>query len=186
VSNSRPLSPAATVTELERILTSVDRVGFDSEGQQWPTCLGFATSPADCLVVDTLVIKDKPYAGEVWGLCRAILESDEIIKYVWNAPHERAFLASSVGWHLRGSHDVMMAWHEAFPELPKGLKYAASLLTRLPCWTEGVHWGDDDEERPAISGEKLFVYNANDCLATYQLAIHPQLAAIMAINHQPR
>lgn len=184
MSDPTPLSPAATIAALEHILASVPAVGFDSEGQQYPTCLGFAYSSANCLVIDCLGLRSKPYAADVWQLCRAIIESPTIIKFVWNAPHERAFLASTLGWRLRRAEDAMMAMHEAFPELPKGLKYAASLLTRLPCWTEGVHWGEDDEERPAIAGEKLFVYNGFDCLATYQLAVHPQLATIMNVNQQ--
>lgn len=174
-----PLSPAATIAALSRILAESRVIGFDSEGQQWPSCLGFAWTELDCLVVDCLALKDRPYAGEVWGLCRAILESPTIIKHCWNAAHEVAFLRLSVGWSLANAHDAMLAWHERWPELPKGLKYAASHLTRLPCWTEGIHWGEDDEERPAASGEKLFVYNAHDCCGTLMLAKHAQLAAII-------
>lgn len=180
MSDPAPLTPSATITVLEAILVAAQPVAFDSEGQQWPSCLGFATSAEDCLVVDTLGIKDRLYAKDVWGLCRSILESPAIVKFVWNAPHEAAFLQLSVGWTLRGVEDAMMAMHERFPELPKGLKYAASLLTRLPCWTEGIHWGEDDEERPAASGLKLWTYNAIDCLATWQLAHHPQLASIIS------
>lgn len=168
------LSPAATIARLEAIYTAERPIGFDSEGHEWPTCLGFADSSSSVIVVDTLILKGHPQAAPIWQLMQAIIESDRIVKACWNASHERAFLQSSLGWTLRRYEDAMFSWHERWPELRKGLKYAASILTRFPCWTTGISWKDDDD-RPAAAGPKLWNYNAFDCAATLALYQHPQL-----------
>lgn len=174
------LSALAICERLYRLIDDGSVTGFDTEGTSWMTCCGFAThhpgeqQPWRCLVVDTLGLRGQPHAKDVHRAIRAVLESDRVTKVCWNAAHERAFLQLCHQVTLTRYEDAMFAWHERFPELPKGLKYAASLLTRLPCWTHGISWSDDDD-RPAASGEQLWRYNAYDCVATLQLWLNPQL-----------
>lgn len=168
------LSPIEILDRLACIRERRAPVAFDVEGQQWMTCCGFATGPHDAFVVDTLGLKGQPHAGAIWEAIRTVLEDPRVRKVCWNAGHERGFLQAAHGIRMVAFEDAMLLWAERWPELPKKLKYAASILTRIPCWTEGISWREDSEV-PHAAGPLLWRYNAHDCLATLQLYQHPQL-----------
>lgn len=168
-----PLEASEVLARLHAIKREATHVGFDTEGFEWCTCLSFAT-PASALVIDLLGLRGTPYSKAIWEAVRAIIEDPAITKVCWNAGHERGFLQWAHSITLRNYSDPMMKWAERWPELPKRLKYAASILTRLPCWTEGISFSEESET-PKAAGALLWRYNGMDSISTIQLDQHPQL-----------
>src|SRR5690242_10065918 len=167
------LPPQEIVSRLQALRASRQPLAYDVEGHEWMTCCGFGWQEGTvtrAMTIDTLGLKGTPWSKAIWESLRAILEDPSVPKYCWNAMYERAFLQWVYGIRLRGYEDPMFRWAEKWPELPKGLDYAASILTKIPCWTEGISFAKDKEQ---ATGEKLWRYNATDCAATIQLAQHP-------------
>lgn len=148
-------------------------IGYDLEGLTFVSCQAFAESPtrAFCVVTDNL----GEHSCAIWGAVTAVLEDPLVPKWVWNAHHELAVLKMAHGITLRGWEDGMALWFERFCELPKGLKYAASILTRRPCWTEGISFDDDEDGNVTGRGEAFYRYNMHDAASTLELSRHPQI-----------
>lgn len=171
---SESLSASAIVERLRAIRERRQPIGYDLEGAQFINCQAFATSPHDAFVIVTdALASDGP---AVWHEIAAVLEDPAVPKWVWNAHHELAVLKLAHGITLRGWEDGMALWFERWPDLAKGLKYAASILTRQPYWAQGISFSDDDSEgATATRGEAFWLYNATDAAVTLELSRHPQL-----------
>lgn len=151
-------------------------VGFDIEGGLGGLqCCSFATSPSEAFVIDLM--------GECFErprLMRAIasvLEDPEIPKVLWNAAYERAILHATASITLCGYEDGMLAWWERFSELPKGLDFVASILTREPYWAEGIGW-DKRTGLPKVTGPRFLTYNGLDSCITLEIWQHPLIRAV--------
>lgn len=163
------ISASEICDRLHSILQARAPIGYDLEGATKVGCQAFATSPrsAFCIVTDALG-SDSP---AIWRLVIQVLEDPSIPKWVWNAHHELAVLKLAHGITLRGWEDGMALWFERWPDLPKGLKYAASILTRIPFWAQGITFEDDDSAEATASasrGPDFFAYN---CLAQDTLVV---------------
>lgn len=172
-------SDALTATEIVARLAAIREarapVGYDLEGNTIVGCQAFATSPTSAFTIVTDALgADAP---AVWHAVVAVLEDPLVPKWTWNAHHELAVLRLAHGITLRNWEDGMALWFERWPELPKGLKYAASILTRQPYWAEGIEFSEDDSgaASPATRGVDFWRYNAIDAATTLELALHPQL-----------
>jgi uracil-DNA glycosylase len=85
--------------------------------------------------------------------------------------HNFIYDASILGrWHRIACRkpriDTMVAWHECYPALPKGLNTVASVLTRHPYYKD-----DKKEWMGKINDVKLREYNCKDLVSTLESAI---------------
>lgn len=65
--------------------------------------------------------------------------------------------------------DTMIAQHTAYPTLPKGLGFCASIYTNEPYWKAEGREAMDDISRGILSYDKLYIYNGKDCCLTYEI-----------------
>jgi uracil-DNA glycosylase len=152
-------------------------VGFDIEGGlKGLQCCSFATSPHEAFVIDLM-----DPALERSRLLRAlagVLEDERVPKVCWNAAYERCVLEAVASIRLQAYEDAMIAWWERFSELPKGLDFVASLLTREPYWAEGIGW-DKRTGLPKVTGAPFWRYNGIDSCVTLEIWQHPIVRAVV-------
>lgn len=139
-------------------------------------CCSFATSPHDAFVVD-LMERDWEYSRRVAAVA-SVLEDPTVPKVLWNAMYERAIWQAVASVTLRNYHDGMLAWWERFSELPKGLDFVASILTREPVWYEGIGW-DKRTGLPKITGPPFWLYNGIDSCVTLEIWEHSLIRAVV-------
>ncbi len=152
-------------------------VGFDIEGGLGGLqCCSFATSASECFVIDLMGF-DVDRAATL-RLLAGVLEDASVPKVAWNAAYERAILQAVASIRLAGYEDGMLAWWERFSELPKGLDFVASLLTREPYWAEGIGW-DKKTGRPRVTGEPFWRYNGLDSCVTLEIWQHATIRAVV-------
>jgi len=71
----------------------------------------------------------------------------------------------------------MLAWWERWSELPKGLDFVASILTREPYWAEGIGW-DAKTGAPKVTGPRFWTYNGLDSMLTLEIWQSPIIRAV--------
>lgn len=152
-------------------------VGFDIEGGLGGLqCASFATSPASAFVVDLMdPTLDRP---RLLTAIFSVLEDASVPKVCWNAAYERAILQATHSVTMRNYEDGMLAWWERFSELPKGLDFVASILTREPYWAEGIGW-DKRTGLPKVTGPRFWLYNGRDSCTTIEIWQHPIIKAVV-------
>lgn len=138
-------------------------------------CLSFAESPNRAFVVDCME-RDFDYTRKMAAVI-GVLEDPHVPKVLWNAMYERAVWSAVASVTLRNYEDGMLAWWERFSELPKGLDFVASILTREPYWAEGIGW-DKRTGAPKITGAPFYLYNGIDSCVTLEIWQHPILRAV--------
>lgn len=153
-----------------------EAVGFDIEGGLGGLqCCSFAVTPHDAFVIDLMdPTLDRP---RLLRAIAAILEDPQVPKVCWNAAYERAVLQATHSITMRGYEDGMLAWWERFSELPKGLDFVASLLTREPYWAEGIGW-DKRTGAPKVTGPRFWRYNGTDSCVTLEIWQHSLVRAV--------
>lgn len=145
-------------------------VGFDIEGGLGGLqCCSFATTPLDCFVID--LMDPTLERARIYHAIAGVLEDPLVPKVAWNAAYERAILQATSSITLKGYEDGMLAWWERFSELPKGLDFVASLLTREPYWAEGIGW-DRKTGAPKVTGPRFWRYNGIDSCVTLEIWQH--------------
>ena len=139
-------------------------------------CASFATSPSRAIVVDLMgAYLDKP---RLIAAIASVLEDPMVPKVLWNAAYERAIWQAVHGVTIRNYEDGMLAWWERFSELPKGLDFVASILTREPYWAEGIGW-DKRTGLPRVMGAPFWTYNALDSMVTLEIWQSPLIRAVV-------
>lgn len=177
----RNIAFGLSVDEVEarcaRLRESRATVGFDIEGgARGLQCMGFATSPSEAFVVDFLDVgSDGP---RLYKAVLGVVEDAGVRKVCWNAAYERAILRLVAGVTMRSYEDPMLAWWERYSELPQGLDFVASILTRQPYWAEGIGW-DKRTGLPKVRGERLWTYNGIDCCTTLEIWKHPLIQRVV-------
>lgn len=151
-------------------------VGFDIEGGLGGLqCASFATSPADAFVIDLMgECLERP---RTLAAIASVLEDAAVPKVLWNAAYERAIMQVTSSITLRNYEDPMLAWWERWSELPKGLDFVASILTREPYWAEGIGW-DRKTGAPKITGPPFWTYCAVDSMTTLEIWQSPLIRAV--------
>lgn len=145
-------------------------VGFDIEGGLGGLQLAsFAMSPSEAFVLDFM--SGGADAPRLYRAMAGVLEDPGVPKVCWNASYERAILEAVCSITLTNYEDGMLAWWERFSELPKGLDYVASVLTREPYWAEGIGW-DARTGRPKVTGAPFYTYNGIDSCVTLEIWEH--------------
>jgi len=120
-----------------RSLLSVDIEGYVDS--LW--CIGFATSANSAFVVPFASSNGGNYwptaeeEAAVWEAVIGVLQDPDVPKVLQNSLYDRFVLHYSYNICVRGVlHDTMLAWWEAYCELPKSLAMQASILTKEPYW----------------------------------------------------
>lgn len=107
------------------------------------TCIGLAPSASLGIVIpfDAPGRKGRHYWPDLqseiaaWRMVREVLEDPRIPKLFQNGLYDIAFLARSVGIHVRDArHDTMLLHHALQPELEKGLEFLGSVYTEETNW----------------------------------------------------
>jgi len=171
------LSVAEVEARCAAIRAARTPVGYDIEGGlRGLQCASFATTPHDAFVIDFMGGNGEQ--ARINAAHAAVLEDEHVPKVCWNAAYERAILQAVASITLRGYEDGMLAWWERFSELPKGLDFVASLLTREPYWAEGIGW-DKRTGAPKVQGPAFWRYNGIDSCVTLEIWQHPTLRAVV-------
>ena len=177
----RNIAWGLSIDELEArcaaIRVAKQPVGFDIEGGLGGLqCCSFATSPSECFVVDLMSeYFDRP---RTMAAIASVLEDASVPKVLWNAAYERAVMEAVASITLRNYEDPMIAWWERFSELPKGLDFVASILTREPYWAEGIGW-DRKTGQPRVTGPCFWQYNGIDSAVTLEIWQNPLIRAVV-------
>jgi len=110
-----------------------------------------------------------------------LLESD-IPKVAQNGLFDGWFLASFSDIFVENYiHDTMVAQHCAYPELPKGLDFLASIYTREPYYKdEGKNWSPRDAE----DVERFLIYNAKDVCTTLEVHLAQMAVELRDENYR--
>ena len=66
------------------------------------------------------------------------------------------------GVTIAGGYDTMMGHHVRWPELPNSLGFCTQY------YTERMHHKLDDVNFDKVPDEVLWMYNGDDCMATYE------------------
>ena len=117
-------------------------VDIETAGQQI-TCIGFAPSTGDALVVPIFDRRrknrsywpDQQSEGQAWGFIRKLLMDRTISKTFQNGLYDIAFLWRAYGVRVFGAkEDTMLLHHALQPESLKGLGYLGSIYTDHGPW----------------------------------------------------
>ncbi len=119
-------------------------VDIETSGQQI-TCIGFAPSTGDALVVPIFDRRRKNRSywpdleseRQAWGFIRKLLLDRAIAKTFQNGLYDIAFLWRSYGLKvMNAEHDTMLLHHALQPESLKGLGYLGSIYTDHGAWKQ--------------------------------------------------
>lgn len=117
-------------------------VDIETAGQQI-TCIGFAPSTGDALVVPIFDRRrknrsywlDQYSEGQAWRFIQQLLMDRTIPKVMQNGMYDIAFLWRSYGLKVfNAEHDTMLLHHALQPESLKGLGYLGSIYTDFGSW----------------------------------------------------
>jgi len=161
------------------------RLAFDIETTgSLIRCLGLASSKDEAICIPFISNPARPRVGsgmmifnteanqplsqnhwtpeqeyEIWRRIADLMSDERVQKVAQNAPFDMERLARQAGVFVKNLHmDTMIAWHTLYPELPKGLDFLCSILTRVPYYS-GYDASDD---------YSTWVYNCWDCVVTYE------------------
>jgi DNA polymerase-1 len=132
-----------------------------SNPQRYRTGSGviFASTPGDPVSLNNHWTESQEY--EILRRLDAIFTNPSIPKVAQNAPFDIGFLAKQFGIIVKSLlMDTMVAWHTLYSELPKGLDFLASILTRIPYYSD--HDNADDIQE--------WTYNCWDACATWEIS----------------
>ena len=144
------------------------------------TCIGFCADGQEALSIPML---DPNMSGIeklcLWRQVDAILRSqipkvNQNIKYDWTINQKFGFQVNNI------IGDTMLMSHTLYPELPKGLNFLTSIYTEIPYYKD-----EGKEFDPRLHDfSRMLIYNAKDCLATWQVwKLQQQDAEDLKVKH---
>lgn len=155
------------LTFIERSLPSAKFLVFDIETYGGLlTCIGFSFDGYEGVSVP--LVHDKTISQSeiilMWTLVSKLLahpipKVNQNIKYDWTILDRHGFHVENV------TGDTMLAGSLLYPELPKGLDFYTSIYTDIPYYKDEGKEFDPKSQ----SYDKLFLYNAQDAIATHQI-----------------
>lgn len=160
-----------TMKELDRLDAEAEYLSFDIETvNPLITCIGFSDNPSRAISVP-FTRGIKPYwtldeQTALWKRICALLENPRIKKIAQNAQYDILYLARFIGIHVQNLWmDTMIAHHEVYPELPRGLDYLASIYTDEPYYKE-----EGKEAEKKRNDMERWIYNCKDAAVTLECA----------------
>ena len=128
------------------------------------SCVGFATSPQRALCIPFIQsgYSDAEEAA-LRNLIGLILEDPSIPTMGQNFAFDKAWLARDISEVEGYDFDTLVAMNTVFPEFPQGLAFQTSLMTDIPYFKDDGKAHSKTKDYP-----KLWHYNCNDCLVTYE------------------
>ena len=161
---------AKSCSDIEQYIAPILRdnmpIATDIEGGiQCLTCISFASSAHDCIVIPFTHGDGSRYWSfedecRVWQLIDSILGNPSIPKILQNSLYDMFVLAWNHKILIRGIRDdTMLKWWELFSEMEKSLAVQVSILTREPYYKA---------ERKSGDMETYWRYNGKDSMCTYE------------------
>lgn len=180
-------------------LRKVKRFSFDIETtQNMVRCLGISFDPGSAISIpfiaspveptigsSVLYLGDTKPAGDVrnsywpedqeYEILRRLYDlfiDPSIQKVAQNSPFDMCVLERDLGIITRNLWlDTMVAWHTCYAELPKGLDFLCSILTRVP------YYSDYD----VASDQSTWLYNCYDAAVTLEI-VEPILSELDSLG----
>jgi uracil-DNA glycosylase family 4 len=136
-----------------------------------PVCTGFGFSPAEAISI--------PMFSEIWGVKFGNYPQSELARF-WKVIDQVLRESEIVGQNFKFDEakltqlgfripkfkaDTMLMAATRSPELPKGLDFLTSILTREPYYKHEGKEFNPKKDNP----EQLFLYNAKDCAVEYEI-----------------
>ena len=128
------------------------------------TCTGFCVDKKEALSVPLVNLPSSSDSILTYKLINEILGS-KIPKVNQNIAYDE-YHYNRWGFQVNNIYDdTMLLGHAIYPELPKNLAFYTSIYTTFPFYKD-----EGKEFDPRLhSMDQLFLYNAKDCLVTYQI-----------------
>jgi DNA polymerase-1 len=173
---NRSIRPCRTSLDFDRFLRSYypnkgyDTVWVDCEVYKAHlVCCGLAFSPNEAISIPLIELKDGERFKngvpmnemiELWRSLAWVLANPLIKKVGQNFKGDKLYWLETAGFVINNfHHDGMLKFHTISPELPKGLAFQTSILTREPYYKfEGREY---NPHRDKI--DTLLHYNGMDC-----------------------
>lgn len=150
---------------------NAEYVSFDIETRGLTiVCIGLSDRP-DRAICIPFFRGLNPYwsleeSGAIWRRICEVLENPKSKKVAQNAQYDILYLARFMGINVQNLWmDTMVAHHEVYPELPRGLDYLASIYTDEPYYKD-----EGKEVSGRVKDEDLWNYNCKDASVTLECA----------------
>ena len=154
---------------LQQLIDAEQPVAVDIEVMnQEVSMLGFAAHASHGICIPFTSMQGGHYFSlseevEVWKRVNVLLSHPGIIKVYQNALFDVSFLLQKHRMYNRGRiEDTMIMQHIAYPDLPKGLDFIASMYTDMPYYKYIMKRGKLQDLREG------WVYNAKDAMVTIE------------------
>ena len=165
------------VKRLEWLLMLVEaaplKLSFDLETRSGHiACAGIAWSQTDALCIPFMASGNpegywsREQEVEITWMLRRLLTHENAQVIGQNLLYDAQYTLRHWGFAPRVTQDSMISHHSAFCELPKALDFQASIYCRSYRF-----WKNDGKDwRKSMEEEKLWWYNNEDCVRTWEVA----------------
>lgn len=161
---------------LERLLHQASRQKLDlavdiETRSRHLACLGIAWSKQDAICIpfaDTTTPQGYFSAEqELWIILRLreLLTHPNVRGIGQNWQYDYQYIAHYWGFEINLDLDIMTEHHTQFPGLPKGLDFQSSLYRDIH-----VYWKDEGKDMGNGDVRQWWLYNCEDCVATFENA----------------
>jgi DNA polymerase I len=152
-------------------------VDIETYRRRFISCVGFAHAATEAMCIPFFSFdpagKCQPYWSleqelEIWNLIRQVLHSPRSKIVGQNFLYDTQFFKRWLDIDAIVSFDTMVAHHLLYPGTPKGLDDLASLYCE-----HYLFWKKEsqDWDTKEFGAEAHWLYNARDCLFTYEIAM---------------
>lgn len=150
------------------------QVGFDIETStitKEVLCLAFALSPSEAMSIPFCYRDGRDYfsidkEAEIWLAIERVLSDESITKIGQNLIFDSSWLFRKYGIITRNMDDTMIAQGIIAPDLPKGLDFLASIMTKEPYYKgEGKARMKSDK----TPDERFWEYNCKDAAVCMEI-----------------
>ena len=151
-------------------------VDIETYRHRWVSCIGLAdSSGALCIPLFSFNQEGRCEAywapneeATIWQLLKFVLENPHVKIIGQNFGYDTQFFYRWYGINAIVTFDTMVAHHLLYPGTPKGLDDLASLYCDHYCFWKKESQDWDTRE---FGAEAHWLYNAKDCLYTYEVAM---------------
>ena len=179
---SQSIQHKPTYGEVVDVLATIEAVGgrlavdIETYRRRWISCVGLAWSKREAICLPFFSFDPggayRPYwtpeqEQDIWLRLRRILQDPTIRIIGQNFGYDTQFFHRWYDIHALCAFDTMVAHHLLYPGTPKGLDDLASLYCDHYCFWKKESQDWDTKE---FGAEAHWLYNAKDCLYTYEVA----------------
>jgi DNA polymerase len=142
---------------------------IETQWGRYITCLGLSFDPSHALCIP-FIYENKPFwsPSSLQQIREALVEiqmDPKTLKVMQNGHYDWTWLKRDGLGIDRLWFDPHQAHHAAWPELPKGLDFLASIYTREPYWKDE----GKDITKKILDWDEYYTYNCKDAAVTREL-----------------